>query len=185
MNNQRLPGIRGIDHVGFSVPDMDQAIDFFANIIGCEVMYRLGRQSDPEGTYIADNFGLHPRTVVTDIVMLRCFNGSNIELHHYEVPDQNRQMPRLSDVGGVHIGLYTDKMDEAIAYLRASNIRVLGGKKDSFGPEAGPESTFIYTYTPWGLPIELVSFPFGKAYEATHSSTLYQTARPEASLMTL
>lgn len=169
MTPQQLPGISGIDHVGFSVPDLDEAIDYFQHVIGCEVLYRLGPLGDPEGTYIADNFGLHPRTTMSDIVMLRCFNGAKIELHHYASPGQNRQMPQMSDVGGAHIAFYTSNMDESIAYLRTKNIRVLGVKKDSFGPEAGPESTFIYTYTPWGLPIELVSYPFGQAYQQAAS----------------
>ena len=37
-----LPGLRGTDHVGFTVPDLDVAHDFFTRILGCEFVYSLG-----------------------------------------------------------------------------------------------------------------------------------------------
>ena len=37
-----IPGLRGTDHVGFTVPDIDQATDFFVNILGAELVYKLG-----------------------------------------------------------------------------------------------------------------------------------------------
>ena len=29
-----MPGLKGTDHIGFTVPDLDEAIDFFVNVIG-------------------------------------------------------------------------------------------------------------------------------------------------------
>ena len=37
-----IPGLRGTDHIGFTVPDLEQAVDFFVNVIGCELSYELG-----------------------------------------------------------------------------------------------------------------------------------------------
>ena len=37
-----MPGLRGTDHIGFTVPDLAQAVDFFVNVIGCEKFYDLG-----------------------------------------------------------------------------------------------------------------------------------------------
>ena len=37
-----LPGLRGAEHIGFTVPDLEQATDFFVNVIGCEAVYDLG-----------------------------------------------------------------------------------------------------------------------------------------------
>jgi len=37
-----LPGLRGSDHIGITVPDLDEAVDFFVNVIGCEPFYTLG-----------------------------------------------------------------------------------------------------------------------------------------------
>ena len=30
-----IPGIRGLDHVGFTVPDLEQAHEFFVDVLGC------------------------------------------------------------------------------------------------------------------------------------------------------
>jgi glyoxylase I family protein len=34
--------MRGTDHIGFTVPDLDQAERFFVDIIGCQRVYALG-----------------------------------------------------------------------------------------------------------------------------------------------
>ena len=31
-----LPGLVGTDHIGFTVPDLDEAHDFFVRVVGCE-----------------------------------------------------------------------------------------------------------------------------------------------------
>lgn len=36
-DNTGIPGLRGTDHIGFTVPDLEQAVDFFVNVIGCEL----------------------------------------------------------------------------------------------------------------------------------------------------
>jgi glyoxylase I family protein len=44
------------------------------------------------------------------------------------------------------------------------------------GPAAG--SFWVYFRAPWGLEMELVSYPNGKAYEAGASVKLWHPARP-------
>jgi glyoxylase I family protein len=31
-----IPGLRGTEHIGFTVPDLDAAERFFVDVIGCE-----------------------------------------------------------------------------------------------------------------------------------------------------
>ena len=31
-----IPGMRGLDHLGLTVPDMEQAVDFLCDVLGCE-----------------------------------------------------------------------------------------------------------------------------------------------------
>ena len=33
-----LPGLRGVDHVGITVPNMEQATAFFVDVLGCELL---------------------------------------------------------------------------------------------------------------------------------------------------
>lgn len=37
-----LPGLAGSDHVGFTVPDIENATRFFVDVIGCEVAFEIG-----------------------------------------------------------------------------------------------------------------------------------------------
>ena len=58
-----IPGLRGAEHIGFTVPDMDQAHDFFVNVIGCEFVYELGpwvRDDD----WFAEHLNVDPRSVI-------------------------------------------------------------------------------------------------------------------------
>jgi extradiol dioxygenase family protein len=36
----RIPGVRYADHVAFTVPDLDEAIQFFVQALGAEELYR-------------------------------------------------------------------------------------------------------------------------------------------------
>jgi glyoxylase I family protein len=36
-----LPGLSGLDHIGFTVPDIELATRFFVEVIGCEVVFEI------------------------------------------------------------------------------------------------------------------------------------------------
>lgn len=170
-----LPGLRGVEHIGFTVPDLDEATRFFVEVIGCELVYSLGPfRSDDD--WMAQHLHVHPRAVMRELRFFRCANGPNFEIFQYEAPDQYPVPPRNSDVGGHHLGFYVDDLDAAVRYLRSHGVSVLGEPTASSGPSAGQR--WVYFLTPWGMQLELVSFPHGKAY-ATNSRTLLW--QPEAS----
>lgn len=172
-----LPGIRGVDHIGITVPNLDQAIDFFVNVIGCQPFYELGPfQSDDDWMQV--HMGVAPRTVMRRLKFLRCGHGSNLELFEYDTKDQKREHPLNSDVGGFHLAFYVDDFDAALRHLRAHGVRVMGEPtvRDS-GPSAG--QTWVYFLAPWGLQMELVSYPNGKGYERDTEARLWHAAHPE------
>ena len=78
-----IPSLRGQDHTGITVPDLQAAIDFFVNVVGCELVTTFGPFRDDEGSFMADTLNVHPRAVVEQIALLRCGMGSNIELFQY------------------------------------------------------------------------------------------------------
>jgi len=176
-SNKGLPGLRGADHIGFTVPNLDEAVDFFVNVLGCEEFYELGpfRFDDD---WMQQHLNVHPRAVMKKLRFLRCGNGSNFEIFEYEAPDQNVRPPLNSDVGGHHIAFYVDDFDTALQYLRERNVRILGEPTvRTAGPSAG--QTWVYFLTPWGMQLELVSFPNGKGYEKTTDRRLWHPAYPE------
>ena len=171
-----LPGLRGTEHIGFTVPDLEQAVDFFVNVIGCEPFYELGPFSS-EGEWMQTMLNVHPRAVMKKLQFLRCGNGSNFEIFEYSSPDQNTNQPRNSDVGGHHLAFYVDDIEAALTYLRTHDVRILGTPViRTDGPSAG--QTWVYFLTPWGMQLELVSFPRGKGYEAGLSRHLWSPASP-------
>lgn len=176
MPEKGLPGLRGTDHIGFTVPDLDEAIDFFVNVIGCEAFYDLGPfRADDD--WMERQLNVHPRTVMRRLKFLRCRHGSNFEIFEYEAPDQNATQPKNSDVGGHHLAFYVDDMDTALTYLRDRGVRILGEPVvRTEGPSAG--QTWVYFLTPWGMQLELVSFPDGKGYEKDTDRRLWHPARP-------
>jgi glyoxylase I family protein len=166
-----LPGLAGVEHVGFTVPDLDSATAFFTEVIGCELVYSLGPfRSD--GTWMSDHLGVHPRAVMRRLNFLRCVNGPNFEIFEYESPDQHPAPPRNSDVGGHHLAFYVEDLDDAIAHLRSHGVRILGAPTESSGPSKGQR--WVYFQTPWGMTLELVSYPHGKAYEDDARVLLWQ-----------
>jgi len=172
-----LPGLQGTDHVGFTVPDLEQAVAFFVEVIGCKPFYDLGPfQSD--GDWMEEHLNVHPRTVMRKLKFLRCANGINIELFQYEAPDQKRAGPRNSDIGGHHIAFYVDDIAAAIAHLKQNGVQVLGEPTLRLeGPSAG--QSWVYFLDPWGLQCELVSYPRGKGYEKQTKDRLWHPAHPE------
>jgi catechol 2,3-dioxygenase-like lactoylglutathione lyase family enzyme len=162
---QTMPGMRGLDHVGFTVPDLEAATRFFCDVIGCQVVYELG-EIKRDDNWLKDNLNVHPRSVLRGVKFLRCGNGSNFEIFEYQAPEQRLEQPRNSDVGGHHLAFYVDDCHAAAAFLKQHGCKLLGEPRESpSGPSAG--QTWVYFLTPWGMQCELVSYPNGKAYEKT------------------
>lgn len=158
-----LPGLRRLDHVGFTVPDLDEAHRFLIDVLGCEYLYSLGPFRDDDGDWMRDHLDVHPRTVMVENRWYRLGDQAVFEVFHYDAPDSALAVPRNSDVGGHHLALYVDDLDAAIDHLRTAGIRVLAGPTASRGPATG--NRWIYFTAPWGLQLELVSYPHGKAWD--------------------
>ena len=130
--------------------------------------------------WMQDTLNVHPRAVIRRVKQYRCGYNTNIELFEYESPDQRREMPKNSDWGGHHIALYVDDFDAAMEHLRSHDVRLMpggGGPAVADGPEAGLRS--CYFLTPWGMQMELISYPGGKGYEATTERRLWDPRQRE------
>ncbi len=164
-----LPGLRRLDHIGFTVPDLDQAHRFLVDVLGCEYLYSLGPFEDAQGDWMADHLNVHPRSRVVENRFFRCGEQAVFEVFDYSSPGQEQTIPRNSDVGGHHVALYVDDLDASIGYLRDRGVVVLAGPTASRGPAAG--NRWIYFLSPWGMQFELVSYPGGKAFDRAREGT--------------
>jgi len=172
-----MPSVRGINHIGLTVPDLAQATSFFVDVMGCQKATAFGPFMDDKGTFMQDLLDVDPKAVIEEIVLLRCGFGSNIELFHYTAPDQKTVTARNSDVGGHHIAFYVDDIAAVAAYLDARGIRhLMGPLPVNDGPAAG--QSILYFFAPWGLQLEAISFPKGMAYEKDGGPILWSNTDP-------
>ncbi|MFN3708743.1 VOC family protein [Microcella sp.] len=170
-----IPGLRGTDHIGFTVPNLEEAHDFFVNVIGCEYVYSLGPYvSDTD--WMQTNLNVHPRTTIRELRFYRCGIGTNFEIFEYDAADGQAPQPRNSDIGGHHLAFYVDDFDAALDYLRGHGVRILG--EPTWSKNASEGQRWVYFLSPWGMQFELVSFPQGKAYEKTSPVLLWDTREP-------
>src|SRR5262245_51337478 len=140
-----LPGLRRLDHIGFTVPDLDEAGRFLVDVLGCEYLYSLGPfQADDD--WLTEHLNVHPRAVMRENRWFRCGQQAIFEVFQYEAPDQRDAIPRNSDIGGHHIALYVDDLDAAVAYLREHGVTVLSGPTARVGPAGG--NRWIYFLAP-------------------------------------
>ncbi len=166
-----IPGIRGMEHIGFTVPDIDQACDFFVNILGATTLFTAATNfRNDDSDWMTEHLKVHPRAVIKEFRYLRLGNGSNLEVFEYESPDQIQTPPKNSDVGGHHLAFYVDDIYAAIEYLKASGVEVLGEPTVyTEGPNLG--LTWCYFMAPWGMQLEVVSAPNGTVYDNHAKST--------------
>lgn len=172
-----IPGMRGHDHTGLTVPDMKQALDFFVGVVGCQKAMSFGPISDDKGTLMTDLVGVDARAKIDQVTVIRCGYGSNLELFQYEAPDQRDLKAKNSDIGAFHIALYVDDVAAVKKYLDSKGIATrMGPVPMTEGPHAG--QTIMYFQAPWGLQLEAISYPNGMAYEKDAKTILWSPKDP-------
>lgn len=168
-------GFRGIDHIGFTVPDLEQAHRFLVDVLGAVHVYTLDGKSS-EDDWMSSHLGVHPRTRIREIRFYRVGSGSNLEVFEYVPADGQAAQPRNSDIGGHHLALYVDDLDAAMVTLRERGVRFMG--EPTVSAQSARGQRWVYFTSPWGMQFELVSFPDGKAYEDDAEVKLWHPARP-------
>ncbi|MFI5782807.1 VOC family protein [Nocardia sp. NPDC051570] len=172
-----IPGATTVHHVAYTVPDLDQAIDFFVQVIGAELVYALGPVRDDTGDWMSRQLGV-PADASARVAMLRLGAVTNLELFEYTVSDQRRALPRNCDWGGHHLAIYVTDVDAAVEYLRTQpGVRILGEPETIVdGPIAGDR--WVYFCTPWGMQMELINLPPDLPFEKQTTARLFVSDDP-------
>ncbi|HJU76007.1 MAG TPA: VOC family protein [Gemmatimonadaceae bacterium] len=148
-----------MDHVGLTVPDLDQAIEFLTRVLGCQLLYKTSAAFDSTGgDWMTRHYGVNARATLRT-AMLRCGPTTNVELLQWEVPGSPSSPNDLAAASAGHLAIYVDDVRQAMEYLAAEpGVRILGAPTVVTGePNEGTE--FVFAQTPWGLYIELVRWP--------------------------
>ncbi|WP_032831691.1 VOC family protein [Pseudomonas sp. GM78] len=161
----------GMEHVGFTVPDLDQAVQFFEQVLGAVTAMETGPVV-VDNAFMARRLGVPEQCRIENIKVLRCGNGANLELFEYSGEAQDGVLKRNSEVGGFHLGFQVDDAVAAADRLREKGVDVLEGPTLI---DAGPMKglTWVYLRTPWGQFLELVSRSGPLGYEQDGGPTLW------------
>lgn len=147
-----------LDHVAVTVPDLEEAVAFFVEVLGAEVVYRRAYAPAPGTDEMAVQFGAHP-AASWRLAKLR-LAGADLEVFEYRAPDLRMAFPRGCDAGGGHLGLRVADVDAAVAELRDEpRVRVLGTVQEIPPPHPLAGRRWVYLFAPWGLVLELVADP--------------------------
>src|SRR3954463_4281749 len=120
-----LPGLTRLDHVGFTVPDLEAAHTWLVDVLGCEYMYSLG-PFQAEDDWMQEHMNVDPRTVMRQLRFFRCGGQAVFEVFQYDAPDQRSTMPRNSALGGPPRGPRLGRLGRAVGLPPAPGVSVLG-----------------------------------------------------------
>ncbi len=154
---------RYVDHIGMTVPNMDEAIGWLTQALGAQLLWRVGPfHETPTGVHIES----------VEIAMMRLGPNANLELLCYESEDQRRHMPVNIDVGSGHIAFFVDDLQAAAASLKRHGARMFPGPLEGAGEEKKGERIH-YFQTPWGAYMEILYRPAHLGYEKNTPHRLF------------
>lgn len=159
--------VRGIEHVGITVPDVEAAARFLIDAFGAEVLYDMPapeRAADDPYPDEQSRLGVRPGARWITTKVLRLGDGPGIELFEY-ADDEQRPAATPADLGLQHFAVYVDDIDAARQLVIDAGGKALEGPLDLPGIESGDGNRWMYVVTPWGSIVELVTLPSPQRFE--------------------
>ena len=157
--------VRGIDHVGVTVPDIDAATAFFTAAFGAVALYDVQPADAPPmaGSDTERQLGLPKGARIVHMRLLRIGASAGIELFQLEGADQAAPAG-IADLGLQHVAIHTDDIDAAASRFEAAGGTLLSDPHLLANQEDQPGNGGVYGRAPWGTLIELIQLPGGIAY---------------------
>lgn len=143
-------GVIAVDHTGFSVASLEEAIQFWTEAMG----FDLVRQGEMGGEFLREATGVDdPRC---RMALVTAPNGYPIELLEYSTGPTLGQTPRSTGaIGAAHIALTVADIRIAIARIEKAGWAVKGSPQPiPAGPRCG--TMVAYISGPDGITIELM-----------------------------
>ena len=84
-NHPKIPTLRAVDHCAYTVPDLDEAVQFFVDHFGAELVFYDGPFLDDESDGMRRRLNVDPRarTIIprTAVTRLTCRQPRVVEKH--------------------------------------------------------------------------------------------------------
>ncbi|MBN9622879.1 MAG: VOC family protein [Actinobacteria bacterium] len=138
-----------IHHTGFTVSDLDRAVEFYRGGFGCEELLR-GELAGPEVEKAVAVPGAVLRTA-----LLKAGNVM-IELLEYQAPDGQPFSLRNNDTGAAHLCFTVEDIDEVFARLVAGGAEPLWRPSERAPDGQAVGTRFAYLRDPDGITVEIL-----------------------------
>ncbi len=163
--------IYGLQHIGFTVPDMEQAVDFFTTVFGAITIMECG-SVDVDDDFMMLHLGVPRGCKITDQRVLQIGTGGALELFEYSGVSANTPIKHNGEVGAMHIAFEVADVFAMAEKMRDANVDILKGPTlIESGPMAG--LAWLYLRTPWGQYLEVLSITKPLGYEADDRPKMY------------
>ena len=136
-----------IDHPGFSVPDIDEALEFFTGVLGFEVLFIPQLPPHDENSPSQKGmFGVYDDAYTKAAAFLH-YGGRKIELAQWESKERKDFRPNPADAGAPHLAITVSDIPAAYEYFQGfDNIEV----------RPITPMGFFYVVSPWGLEVQVM-----------------------------
>ncbi len=112
--------IKGLNHVGIVVKDLEDSINFYSNVIGLPVARRIERKGAPISAVVGYD-DVHIKAALLDLG-----DGHFLELIQYFNPvASDRPTDERAVLGGSHLAFTVDNIEETLAYLDKNGAETL------------------------------------------------------------
>tara|TARA_B100000586_G_scaffold173143_1_gene126399 strand:+ start:3253 stop:3726 length:474 start_codon:yes stop_codon:yes gene_type:complete len=141
-----------LDHIGFSVNNLDSAIEFYSKLLEAEPTMRRFYEEDYVGQVVGYD------KVKMDCAFFALPNNTILELIEYYKPYRGTVDMESYNIGNAHLCLVVENMEKEVERIKDFVQMITDGIAIS---EAGPYkgSKVIYFRDPDGISIELIEYP--------------------------
>lgn len=152
-----------MNHIGINFPDVDAAVDWYRDVLGCHVLAPPATATQDGSHYgdcVADIFGQGFGAV--KIAHLTTMCGVGIEMFEFVQP--KTQVPAntfdYARAGIFHFCLTTPDIEATAASIERNGGKILSRL---WKLHENGELYLIYCQDPWGTVIEFYSMPYAQA----------------------
>jgi len=166
-----MTSVLGLHHIGFTVPDMEQAVAFFSDVFEAVTIMECGAV-DVDDTFMAKHLGVPKGVKIADQRILQIGRGGSLELFEYSGGEKEQHLKHNGEVGAMHVAFEVDNVHEVAERMRATDVDLLEGPTLI---EGGPMDNLVWLYlrSPWGQYLEIVSTNGPLGYEAEAGPKLW------------
>ncbi|MEN0136151.1 MAG: VOC family protein [Rhodococcus sp. (in: high G+C Gram-positive bacteria)] len=156
-----LPAAPAFNHVGLTVPNLDEALDWYHRVLNFTVLggpLQIDKDDEPFGEVLADIFGDDWGSL--RVAFLTTADGTGLELFQFLAPATTRpQEVEYWRTGPFHVCLTWPDVTEL-----AEHIVRHGGKQRSKAWTLFPGRTVVYCEDPFGNILEISSGTFDQTW---------------------